>query len=144
MVGEVFIVIGYCRNSCWDRSHRHQGFWLYLFLIDILIQRHFPFLYLIVLIVIRYYWIPWSPIWIVIYHDALIPFVCLVIYFPGTKLLQRLLERTQADPRLRYIVFHASWFDYSRTGYVVVSFCSIVVTYIAEEQAVSALIENSW
>ena len=51
--------------------------------------------------------------------------------------------RRQVDTRLRYILFHVSLFYYSRKGYFVVSFCSVVVIYIVEEQAVATLIENS-
>ena len=144
MVGEVFIVIGYYRHSCWDRSHRHQGFWLYLFLIHILIQRHFPFLYLIVVFVIKYYWIPWSLIWIVNYHDTLIPFAYCDLfcrYWTVARNFSRKDKQIQGWGIMCFMLI-----DFIIQGKVMLPsiFFSVVVFYIVEEQALPTLVENSW
>ena len=58
--------------------------------------------------------------------------------FVGVEPLQGILEQRQRDLGLRYILFHVVYIDYLRKGYIVVSFCSILVTYKAEEQTVFA------
>ena len=41
-------------------------------------------------------------------------------------------------------MFYVNCFNYSRKGYVVVSFCYVVASFIIEEQAVSTLVDNSY
>ena len=65
-----------------------------------------------------------------------------MIYYADLDYCKNFLERRQADLMLRYIVLYVDRFDYSRKGYVAVSFCYVVVSYIVEEQGVFTLVEN--